>query len=612
MKKNILVIIFSAILLTTPGCKDFLNQGPENILEGDEIFTDANMIKSVLANLYGRVTWGTHVADWGGIVLLDDAIKSDGGPDIRSTFDDDMWRTYDYGLIRNINQFLVSLKETQVLGETEKKELEGEVRFLRAWTYFYMCRSMGGMPIVYDEVFEYEAGMDVTVLQYPRSTEAELYDYIIEECEEIARFMSVERNTNSARANKWTALMLKARAAIYAGSISNYNNKMTNPIRTAGGEVGIPADRAQGYYETALKAAEEVINNGGYFALQTNANNPGRNFYEAVCVKDNNTEVIWARDYIYPGDAHQFTTNNIPVSHAEEIDRAWGGPTLNLVEAFEYTDNRNGELNITDSNGNYVFYDNAEDLFAGKDARLWGSVIYPGSEFDGGKSGEVVLQAGQLIPEGSRWRKETSDPDLTDDDGLLITSANGPVITNNQYINKAGFFFRKYLDENPGANLRGQGSEMWYPRFRMAEAYLIAAEAAMELNDQAKAVKYINEVRKRANIQELTVVTLDDIIRERQVEFAFEDHRYYDLKRWRKAHEVWNGVTNDPVAQKWALFPYKVNAPGNPNDGKWVFEKQVAHMNPYPLYFQLRHYYNFINQDWINNNPKLVPNPYQQ
>ena len=98
---------------------------------------------------------------------------------------------------------------------------------------------------------------------------------------------------------------------------------------------------------------------------------------------------------------------------------------------------------------------------------------------------------------------------------------------------------------------------------------------------------------------------------ERRIELAFEDHRYWDLKRWRIADQIWNGVQNDPQAQQWALFPYLVNDPGNPNHGKWVFDKQKNHMSPNPRNFEMRNYYNFIDQGWINNNPKIVKNPYQ-
>src|SRR5699024_3837584 len=150
---------------------------------------------------------------------------------------------------------------------------------------------------------------------------------------------------------------------------ANYNNKMTNPISTNDGAVGIPANRAEGFYQTALSASQEVIQ-GGKYELQLNTpDDLGRNFYEAVSVKDNNVEVIWARDRIYPGQTIGFSTINVPASHAEDIDRAYAGPILNLVEDFEYIHERDGKIKIEDVHGNYIFYDNPEDAFADKDAR---------------------------------------------------------------------------------------------------------------------------------------------------------------------------------------------------------------------------------------------------
>ncbi len=596
------------MLFSFSSCSDFLDRDPDTILSEDEVFGDAIMIKSVLSNFYGRITWGQHIDDTYLYTILDEASKSDGGPDNRQEFENDRWRVYDYTLLRNLNQFLKGVRASTVLDDKTRDQLEGEARFIRAWLYFNMVRGMGGMPIVGDEVFDYTPGMDITTMQYPRSTEADLYEYIISECEAIKNILPTEPSVNAARATKWAALMLKARAAVYAGSIANYNNKMSAPIQTPGGEVGIPANLAKGFYETALLAAEEVINSGQYELQLSKPDDRGRNFYEALSVKENNKEVIWARDYKYPGQTNGFTQANIPPSHAEDIDRAYAGPILNLVEDFEYIDDRDGQIRIKDAAGNYVYYNNPEDAFANKDPRLWGSIIYPGADF---KGSPVVLQAGQKYWENNEWKTLTSDPGRRDANDILITSVNGPNMTNDQFINKSGFFFRKFLDETPSASTRGRRSEMWFPRFRFAEAVLIAAEASLELGESGKALNYINMVRGRAGIQNLESITFDDIVRERRTEFAFEDHRYWDLKRWRLAHTVWNGIQDDPKAQQWGLFPYLINQPGNENHAKWVFEKVKIHMSPYPRYFQMRNYYNFIDQGWINNNPKLVKNPYQ-
>ena len=542
---------------------------------------------------------------------MDEAIVSSGGVSEHHTYGDDWWRVYDYELIRNFNQFLEGLSNVDYLDEETRGRYEGEVRFLRAYTYFTMCKGLGGVPIVGDDVMEYSSGMDITTLQYARSTEAETYDYVISECTAIENMLPTEPTTHSARATKWAALALKARAALYAGSIAKYNNQMPNPIQTANGEVGIPADRANGYYQQALEAAQTIINESP-FELQNNNEDKTENFYAATSLKSNNVEVIWARDYSAPDNYIGFTRDNVPPSHAEDIDRAYLGAILNLVEDFEYIDNPDGTLKTRDEDGNFIFYDNPIDLFENKDPRLFATVIVPGGTF---RDTEVLLQTG-LLQKGDdggwTYRTGAAGTERTES-GLLITSVNGPVTTGNQqYINKTGFFLKKFMDETTGATLRGAGSEMWFPRFRMGEIYLIASEAAMELGDQAHALEYINAVRNRAGISLLEgPVTLDNIIQERRVELAFENHRWWDAKRWRIADKLWDNNENTRTAVPYALYPYKVDAPGDPNDGKWIFDEERAYMVRYPRYFQMRNYYNFFDNSWLNNNPKLVRNPYQ-
>ncbi len=607
ISKNIILV--GLALFFNTGCSDMLDQSPDNILPDEEVFKDWNMIQSVLANYYGRVKWGQRIDDDWQYIFLDEACNSNGGPDYTQNFGDNHWRVYDYDLIRNINQFLEGARSDAAAGLTaaQRNQIEGEARFLRAWTYFNMCRTLGGMPIVGDSVFSYNAGMDVVPLQIPRSTEAELYEYVMDECSEIAELLPEGHTTNSARANKWTALALKARAAVYAGSIAKYNNLMETPVRTNGGEVGIPADRAAGFYQTALATSKEIIELSGY-ALHDANPDKGVNFYEATSVKDNNEEVMWTTDYKYPGVTTQFTTRNIPRSVREDMDGTIITPVLNIVEAFEYINDRNGAIKNKDASGNYIYYNHPEGIFKDKDPRLYGTVIYSGSEFRGK---EIVFQAGRKFRVNGQWKEEIGAIGSKDAEGNLITSEDGPTTTNEQNVNKTGFCIRKFLDETPGSGSRGRGSEMWFVNFRYAEILLIAAEAAMELENQPEAVAYINLIRERAGIQPLTAVTLNDIVRERRVELAFENHRFWDLKRWRLAHRIWNGIENDPGATHYALFPYVVNEPGSPENGKWVYDKQKAHMSVYPRYFQLKNYYNFLDQDWINRNPKLVKNPYQ-
>ncbi len=296
MKRYIIII---AILFSAPfaGCSGFLDLQPDNILTNDQVFSDQNLIKSTLANFYGRVTWGTSPgSDIHQFTFVDEAATDQ--QDGIGQMDRNWWRTYDYTLIRNINQFLEGIRGTNVMSDAEKAPLIAEARFIRAWCYFCTARSLGGMPLVGDEVFEYVPGMDVTTLQLPRAAESEVYDYIIRECKEIAGMLPTEKNVNSARANRWTAKMLEARAALYAASLAKYN--VSHPTLTIqGGVLGIEASKAASYYQTALAAAQDVVNNSPY-ELQAATADKARNFFEAVSVKSNNSEVIWARDWLVP------------------------------------------------------------------------------------------------------------------------------------------------------------------------------------------------------------------------------------------------------------------------------------------------------------------------
>lgn len=604
MKKSSIKILALSTALLFGACDSFLDQESQNILTEQQVYSDDNMILSVLANYYGRISWGQHLGDVGSMAILDEAGFSSGGPNNRQNYEDNLWRVYDYTLIRDLNLFVNGIK-TSTLSTTSKDNYEGEARFIRAWTYFNMARSLGGVPLIGDQVFDYTSGTVAADLQNPRATEKAVYDYIISECTEISEKLNSGKTVNASRANKWTALSLKARAALYAASLAKYNYK-TPDVKTSGGEVGIATSEANSYYQIALETAQEIINSSPYVLYQKNADK-GRNFYEAVSTKGSE-EVIWARDYKYPGQTHMFTNNTIASSVRGDIDANIVTPILNLVESFEYKNNRNGALKTTE-NGDFVYYDNPGDIFADKDPRLYGTVIYSGADFLGST---VVYQAGVRYFEDGQWKIKTAAPGTSEAPYGLVTSFDGPTTSNDQFVNKTGFNLRKFVEENRDASTRGRGSDMWFVRFRLAEMYLIAAEASLEQNKpQTEVASYLNTIRERAGIQPLTTVTLADIIQERRVEFAFEDHRYWDLKRWRIAHEVWDGQMNNPQAVHYVLFPYKVYAPGTANHNKWVFEKRVASHTMYPRYFRYQNYYSFIDQDWINRNPKLVRNPYQ-
>lgn len=650
MKQIKYLIIVAAAALFATGCNKWLDVQPETIITDDMIFGDQVMIESVLANLYDRSKGWDHLLTDAGEdgERIDEYVNN---KDARNwtSIPRNMWRDYPYEYLRHVNQFISGLRSTTIINETVKKPFEGEARFLRAYAYFIMARSLGGVPIIGDSVFKYTVGMDVTTLQIARSTEAATYDYIISELDAAAAMMNENPSKNASRATKWTALGLKARAAIYAGSIAKRTALMTvvdpSELRTPGFEAGIPADQADRFYQTALDAAEAVIGSGKYSLMKASAGATqaqlSRNFYEMTSVKNNNTEILWSYDRFDPGVVTGWTKENVPFTHKEDIDAAIRSPVLNIVEDYEYISNRNGLLvgYVTGDGSNPTagqtptMFAKITDIFADKDPRCGGTVILPGTNYKQGSNDQVVPgQAGLYLWDNANskyvWFRGNGTQmgviqNMNDypqygytDSQVTVLSYNGPFIENTMdFCGTTGFFFRKFMDENLNASTRGRESAMWNLRMRLGEMYLIAAEALVEGNVTSGAGKtaadYINEIRGRAGIDALSSVTFDDIVRENRNEFNFERHRYWDVRRWRIADQIWDGDPTNPKAVMYTLLPFKVYRPGHADDGKWVFWKRKSDKAINPKLFNVANYYAEYDQGWRNKNPKLVQNPYQ-
>lgn len=595
--------------------KDWLDRQPTNILLDDQVWNDVKMLDGLLANYYNRLpAHYSTTANWQVMSEYDEAMWSGFSNDeFRNNipqYNFDRWRYYDYGLIRDINLSIENSTElTTELNADVKEAYLAEFRFLRAMVYFDMVKRMGGVPLVTSQLV-YDFSGDVTPLLVARSREDALYDFIASECDDILDKLG---NAGSkTRANKYTALALKSRAMLYAASIAKYNNLMPAPISTTGGEVGIPASRANDYYTQALTAAQEIINNGGYALYNLNPDK-GANFYDMIKTKSGNPEVILAQDFLASGNKRTgFTYDNIARSVREDnLGSSAITPSLNLVESFEYLDGSSGTLRLrTADNSDYIYYTNPQDIFANKDARLYGTIIYPGTTFRGLP---VNIQAGVAVWNGSSYTL-TESPDIgtSYSDGGVLVGTGGPHRTQQEVTN-TGFYMRKYIDDKALASTRGVLSELWWVRFRLGEIYLNAAEAALELGQTATALGYVNTLRQRAGFpaNSLSSLTLARLQNERKVELAFEDHRVWDLKRWRIAHTVWTGQASNENNMVYALYPYRVIRPGDAaRHNKYVFAKLVAPRFRAARYFRLGNYYSSFDAYTLQSNPKIVPNPF--
>ncbi|UII21457.1 RagB/SusD family nutrient uptake outer membrane protein [Fulvivirga ligni] len=643
--KKIYILLVGLVLALSTSCNDeeFLSKEPTDLLLPEQIWSSKVLITNVLSDLYDRIPNYQHFQNIDAYGDLNEALISRNGTYGRFSNNDfgyGSWFMWDYGYVRDLNLFLESLEtEAVISSQLTNDDLEkfaAEAKFLRAFLYFNMVIRDGGVPLIL-EPLEYDFNGDPAYLQYPRAKEYEIYDFVINELEGIIDYLPGDINEKS-RATKGAAYALISRAALYAGSIAKHGTS-TPSVSLPGEEVGIPASMADDYYEKSLEASEAVMDLG--YQLYVDAideNDPIEsrinNFSQLFLDKSGNSEVIFVEDFLLKHKFQGFTVENQPFSMTEESFGSRMNPSLNMVEEFELLDNTFEPLKIEES-GDYIHYSTAREIFANRDARLEGTIIVPGSTFKGNK---LDIWGGYIVPDDSiitatdfvtlKKLPGKADPEV-------VVGGDGP-IPGRENTAQTGFLIRKYLDPIDGAGSLGTQSEVWWIHFRYGEILLNASEALFELGRSDEAVDYMNLLRRRAGFTtDLTSadLTFDRIVHERKVELAFESHLLWDMKRWRLAHEVWDGNSMDVqdletglgeadnrMTQVFALIPYKYydpNHPDNPpaagleNHIDWVFK--ITKPNPVTGndLFRLGNYYSQIPDGHIASNPKLVRNPNQ-
>jgi hypothetical protein len=633
MKKIFLITIVAGLFITG-SCKkdsDFLDVPPKQVLPTELAFSDPALVLSILGDLYNRtVDFSGLDNGWASFVDFSEAFPSENGSYFfvqRTGWGFGEWSSWDYTYIRDLNLFIQRATAATKLADADKKRFIAEARFLRANYYFELVKRMGGVPLI-TEPLEYDYSGNVTSLQKPRAKESEIYDFVISEAEAIKGDLPNDVNTKS-RATTGAALAMEARAALYAGSIAKYG--VTTPqVSLPGNEVGIPSALAAAYYTKALTAAQAIITQtAGSYQLYRVLPDLSDNFAAVFLDKSTvNQEAIFIEDFkANAGKTHGFTTNDQPFSISDEgLDAGRLNPSLNLVEAFERLDNTYAPIPTKDASGNPIYYTNQLDIFAGRDARLAGTVLLPNGLFKGKRTD---VWAGYQLADGSILTSNDAGslkplPGTTTP--VQVTGKDG-VINGQEFRTQTGFYIRKYLDPTVGSGRRGRGSDVAFIRYRYAEVLLNAAEAAFELGQTGIAIGYINQVRARAGlVTPLTAgdLTFDRIVHERRVELAFEGHTLFDMKRWRLAHVVWDGnqmsvtdlLSNIGNARKrntqpYGLWPYKYYNPGSPNNNKWLFKEVLPSPVTGANRFQLGNYYSQIGNDILSANPLIVKQPNQ-
>ena len=625
MKKLIYGLAIS-LSLGTVACNDFLDLPPINKITDKDIFGSEAGIEAYMVTLYNRLpiedfNYGSESGfnNWVGgcfvpALSCDEAMHCEWPHEIFGPTGNGAWNQWwAYDNVRNVNQLIQELENTKLFTPEKKTELLGEAYAIRAWYYFGMAKRYGGVPII--KVPQQYDPSDPSVLLVNRSTEEDTYNFILEDLDNAIEMLpAVRTSAEKYRIIIYAAAALKSRAMLFAASIAKYGAYDKN------GLVGFdnPA-KAEKYYKEVIKAVDEV-RKGGYSLYRGNADKV-RNYQEMFWIKGDCPEVIFVKKYEYPDKAHNWDLWNQPWGY--RYPEGYGSrlsPTLDLVEAFPMTDGTSGEFRtnsegwIVDENNQILEVKNRTDLFKGRDSRLYATILIPGAEWTSAKgdvSGIIDVKRGivelngqkvSVLKEGGSFTDQISyrDPVTKQDTSLYVIGKQGVGGTSESTV--TGLYIKKFLYEGNATQdpKHTSGEQDWF-EFRYAEILLNYAEAAAELATmgvseyEANGLTYLNDVRDRAGVDAADALTVNLVRNERRIELMYENHRFWDIKRWRDAERL---MTNKKMK---GLYPYYVA-----NNQTWIFKKlEVGNVHDFKPYL----YYIRINDDQRSRNPGIEQNP---
>jgi hypothetical protein len=537
--------------------KNVLNKRPLDVVDENTVWTDPTVAQLYVNDLYNYLSTSSNF--WDNLDNMSDL--TEGGHSWLAcytynygevTADNDPYGKWSYyGPIRKANVLLDH--SDQLTGDTAlAKTVIGETLFLRAYFYFLLVRSYGGVPII-------AHAQDLTdSLSVARNTYAECVQFISDQCDLAANLLPTTWDaSNIGRATKGAALALKARLLLYAAS------DWHNPQKNSGVVAGFAHPELLGYtngdptarWQAAAKAAKAVIDLGVYSLYPDYAN---------LFLDDNNQEVIFDEQWAYPyrinGDPAEIIGTEY-VLNPQGLNGAFGmdRPTQEYVDMFEMANGKS----ITDHSSGY----DREHPYVGRDPRFYASIFYNG-----------VL-----------WRDDTVQ---TYDNGK-----NGPGIADLYETGSSmtGYYCRKFCDPSiPCVYLVDKVKANWI-LFRYAEVLLNYAECQIELGHDAEARTYINKVRDRVNMPPITA-SGEELVKEyrdeRAVELGMEEQRYFDVRRWLIAEQV----LGQPV--------HKMHITKN-SDGSFDYKVQQMERRSFPK----RMYWQPVPLDEIRKNKNLVQNP---
>ena len=599
MKKIINFKIFLfwifGISLVVSCSKDSLNLNPSDEFSELDVFKDPVLMEVYVNGIYQAVSNPT--SSWNGLLkgeFVDEA--------------HDMWYNYFefnnclitqdalqgwwfetwndiYSNIRKCNVFFEKKNQgvfnnAMVDSVPLKERLTGEVHFLRAFFYQQLVSLYGGVPII-KNTYALTDNFKIA-----RNSYADCIGFIVAECDSAASMLpEVNTGNNMGRATKGAALALKSEVLLYAASDLHNNNSLFSGF--ANPELlGYTSGNSQDRWLAAKNAAKAVIDLGLYGLYKANPA-PGDDIaqnYSDIFIAENTEEDIYVKYNMakYPG------MNSLPLVAGPNGYHLYGEdtPIGNLVDDYEMSDG-----------SKFDWQNPAESAepYKNREPRFYGTILYEGEKWRERTPDVAPIDPIGVIQTGTWEKWDNATNQMVEVFGL--DSRNSPIDPwNGGY---TGYYLRKFID--PKFDGRFTGADTPWRYFRYGEILLNYAEACIELHEDVEARTYINMIRKRAGMPDITesgAALRNSYRHERRIELAMEDNRFYDVRRWAIGPEAYN-IDATGVDIRYKLLPDHTTAT-IPTITPIVIQKRS---------WLDKAYFFPIMRDEMNKNDLLIENP---
>lgn len=557
MKQYKNIIILSILVIVLSSCSKVLDKTPVDRYSNATIWTDISLVDAYLNTAYRNLSHGFidnatlgSVSDETFCVHLQGTDVYTSG-DITANnpgfFSSARSVRLDWTLFNNvqiINTFLENIdKVAESYPQTEQPAikarteiLKGEALFLRAYSYAQMARTYGGLPLM---TKSWKVGDDY--LSVPRGTFKETIDFIVADINAAVPLLKSKSQTEPGRATDAAALVLKSRILLFAAS------DLTADGTAESKYVGYESPDRTALWTTAKNAARQVMDLGTYQLADFGApdkNAVATNYFNFFKQTDlSNNEIIWGKMFVTDiGDRQSWNLQQSPNGfNGFSSDE----PTQDMVDQYQMEDGSDFFDHFTvDANGNYknkgtTKYKN-ENPYYNREPRFYGSILYDSAIWQ--KRPESLVAQDELGIFSWRTRVVVENGNVVSTTYGLDTR-NGPIGANNAGL--TGYLTKKMMDDNVFAK-EGAGvynNNIWIV-FRYAEILLNYAEACIELGggDLQNGIDALNMIRNRSGLPDRVTsnqaVARDSLRHERQIELAFEEHRWYDIRRWKILENV--------------------------------------------------------------------------